>query len=152
MRVRQTRQRGWVAAFSLVFAVVVAAGCGRVDLEDLTPEAFKTQQAAQEATRIAGGPVATPVLTGTQGTGGIGGFEGADLVAGQVQYNTWCAACHDSARAPALKGRVFAFEDIENTMRTGQGFAQQHPSYTVFELTNQQLVNILAYVAGEPAP
>jgi hypothetical protein len=159
-RSRQSRQRGWVMVFAAVLVLAVATGCGRVDLEDLTPEAFKTQQAAQQATQAAGGGGATgsPSAGGTPGTngspssGGSGGFEGADIAGGRSQYRTWCSNCHDTGRATAIKGKVYEFAAIENTMRTGTGLSAPHPKYSTFQLSDQQIVNILAFVASEPAP
>lgn len=144
-------RRGLGTALAAGMLLAAGVGCGRVDLNDLTPEAVRTQEAAAEQTRAAGGSVPTPTLSGTQGTGGSGGFEGADLAAGRAQYGTWCQGCHDSGRAPSLMGKVYDFAAIEQPMRTGTGFAQPHPKYTVFELTNQQIVNILAFVSGQPA-
>jgi mono/diheme cytochrome c family protein len=142
-------------AFAAVLVLVVAAGCGRVNLEDLTPEAFKTQQAGIQATQTAGGgsggATGSPGAGGTPGSG-TGGFEGADIAAGKSQYGTWCSNCHDTGRAAPLKGRVFEFAAIEGVMRTGTGLSAPHPKYTTFELSDQQIINILAFVASEPAP
>jgi mono/diheme cytochrome c family protein len=143
--------RFWTRVMAVtIIAVLALAGCGRVNLEDLTPEAFRTEEAARQATAAAM-PTNTPGPAGTPGSGsgsGSGGGQPADLAAGEVQYNTWCAGCHDSGRAPVLKGRQFDFAEIEQVMRTGQGFAQPHPSYSQMEITNRQFNNILAYIAS----
>lgn len=131
---------------ALIVGLALLAGCGRVDLEDLTPEAFKTQQAS--ITPTATNP---PRNTAAAGETQVADFSDADLQAGMVQYNTWCSACHDSGRATALKGTTIDFTAIEQTMRTGTGFSAPHPKYSLTEITNGQFNNILAYIASQPA-
>ena len=64
----------WLLAMTCTIAVVLLAGCGRVDLEDLTPEAVKTQQAIDAANQPTAtveptaDPNASPVAAGTRST------------------------------------------------------------------------------------
>jgi len=131
-------------------AVLVLAACGRVDLEDLTPEAIRTQEAMQ--------PTAQPGGSGGGDDSGTpGSDEGAtegDLVAGRTQYATWCAGCHDNGRlnAPVIKGMTFDLEAVLGSMRAGG--ADPHPvTYSPStELTDNQFTDIIAFIASEPAP
>lgn len=131
-----------------LFAVLALAACGRVNLEDLTPEAIRTQEAMEPTARTGGGDDPS----GTPGSGG--GQPEGDLVAGRTQYTTWCAGCHDNGRldAPVIKGMTFETEAVIASMRAGG--ADAHPvSYSPStELTDNQFTDILAYLSSEPAP
>jgi mono/diheme cytochrome c family protein len=145
------RNRRWAVGVAAVAAVLVFAACGRVNLEDLTPEAVRTQE-AMNPTAAPGGGGSGSDTDGTPGSGS-GPTEG-DLVAGKTQYNTWCTACHDGGRAAPIKGKTFDLATVLPTMREGQGGATQHPiTYSpATELTDNQFGDILAYLASETAP
>lgn len=142
------RNRRWTLAGLAIIAVLALAGCGRVDLEDLTPEAVRTQQALNPPTPTRSGSSGTPAAGETPGAGG--GASDADLAAGMAQYNTWCSGCHDGGRAKPIKGQTFEFSAIEDMLRNGTG---GHPKYSpTTELTDNQFNDILAYIASQPAP
>jgi mono/diheme cytochrome c family protein len=140
------RTRRWAVGLAAIAAVLVLAACGRVNLEDLTPEAIRTQEAMI--------PTEGPD-TGDDGTPGSGGgpTEG-DLVAGGVQYNTWCSNCHDTGRleAPPLKGQTFDVDTVLASMRAGSADPHQVTYSPATELTDNQFTDILAYIASQPAP
>jgi mono/diheme cytochrome c family protein len=143
---RTQRTRRWAAVLAALAAVLVLAACGRVNLEDLTPEAVRTQEAMN--------PTAAPD-DGDDGDGtpGTGGATEGDLVAGQVQYNTWCSNCHDTGRleAPPLKGQTFDVDAVLASMRAGAADPHQVTYSPSTELTDNQFTDILAYLSSQPA-
>jgi mono/diheme cytochrome c family protein len=137
-------QRAWLSLFAAVCGVLVLIGCGRVNLEDLTPSSYKTQTSATETVR-AGLPTPTP--NASPGAGGGGGAVG-DAAAGGQLYNFWCTGCHDSGRngAPPIKGKTYDLPGVTPLLRGTSG--QQHPSYKPFELTDKNVQDILAFLAA----
>jgi mono/diheme cytochrome c family protein len=138
-------QRAWVCLFAITFGAIVVAGCGRVDLEDLTPEAFKTQAAATATARA---NLPTSPAGGSPGAGGGGGETSGDLAAGSSLYNFWCTGCHDTGRqnAPPINGKQFQLDAVLPLLRGTSG--KQHPAYKDFELTDKDFQNILAFLAN----
>lgn len=148
MNVRHVAPRGPVRLSLLMLAcllTLLVTACGRVNLEDLTPEAVRTQQAMVTPTSVP----PTPAPGETPGTGGSSAP--VDLLAGGSLYNNYCSGCHDNGRAGAqpLKGR----EGLDptaaaNTVRNGVTAAGgAHNAYTTTELTDQQILDILAFIA-----
>lgn len=138
-------QRRWAAIFAGLISAIVIVGCGRVDLEDLTPEAVRTQQASI--------PTPTPRPTPGGGTPGAtqpaGGGEG-DRAAGRLQYNTWCTGCHESGRldAPIILGNAYDVAEWIPALRTPGDKAKHPTSYTVMELDDNGYEDIFAYIAA----
>lgn len=129
-------QRRWVQFVAITAALLLIAACGRVDLEDLTPEAVKTQQA--EAQITASAEAAEQDALGAEFTG--------DPARGEVQYGTWCTGCHEGTLADPILGEAFPFSEYEEFFRTGGDI--DHPSYDpILDLSDDDLVNILTYVA-----
>jgi len=115
--------------------LLVLAGCGRVNLEDLTPEAVKTQQAEAAITQTAAAEAAAEA--GTE-------FDG-NPARGDVLYGTWCINCHDGGRADPIRGNAYPFSEWEDFFRTGGDI--DHPSYDPFvDLSDQNLIDILTYI------
>lgn len=131
--------------FFAVITMVAVAGCGRVNLEDLTPAAVRTEIAAT-ASAIAAAPTEAPIEAPSAV---VEAFENADAAGGGVLYNPWCSGCHDGGRAQPIKGKVFAPAEWIPRFRGTAGVADPHkPTYTEFELNDQQLTDILAFIAG----
>lgn len=141
---QSTRWR-WMLIFSAALTMVVAAGCGRVNLEDLTPAAVRTETAAT-ATAIANAPTETPIDAPSEV---IDAFANADLAGGASLYNTWCSGCHDGGRAQPIKGNAFDPSEWIPKLRANSGAADAHkPTYTEMELNDKQMTDILAYLAS----
>ena len=141
----QASPRRWMLVFFAVLTTVTVAGCGRVDLEDLTPEAERTA-ISQTATAVANAPTETPIQASSEV---IEAFANADTAGGGVLYNPWCSGCHDGGRAQPIKGKVFDPGEWIPKLRSNSGAAGPHtPTYTEFELNDQQLTDILAFVAS----
>jgi cytochrome c5 len=112
---------------------LVLAGCGRVNLEDLTPEAVKTQQAEAAITQTAQAEAAAEA--GSE-------FDG-NPQRGNVLYGTWCINCHDGGRAEPILGNAYPISEWEDFFRN----SEDHPTYDpVLDLSNQNLVDILTYI------
>jgi cytochrome c5 len=130
MRIRTMQ----VVLLSSALALLVA-GCGRVNLEDLTPEAVRTQQAEAAITETAQAAAAEEAGEG---------FDG-DPDRGNVLYGTWCINCHEGGQAEPIKGNAYPFEEWEEFFRTGGDIG--HPAYDpVLDLSDQNLIDILTYV------
>lgn len=115
--------------------LLVLSACGRVNLEDLTPEAVKTEQAIAIITQTA---VAEELAEAG------GGFDG-NAQRGSVLYGTWCIGCHDGGRATPIRGNAFPFDEWEEFFRTGG--EDNHPAYDpIIDLTDDNLIDILTYI------
>ena len=137
--------RRWLWVCVVLGALLAFAGCGRVNLQDLTPEAVRTANASKPSPGVGG--VGTPGAGGN-GTPGAGAVPG-NVAGGRVLYGTWCAGCHDSGRqgAPAIKGKAYQLAPLLPMLRGEPGNTVQHPSYKVTELSDKQLQDVLAFVA-----
>lgn len=140
----------WLLATMCTIAVVLLAGCGRVDLEDLTPEAVKTQQAIDAANQ----PTATVEPTAdpnqTEVPDGDNPLAGGDVAGGASIYNATCSGCHEGGRAASLLGKVFDPAVELPKLRTGEGFAAPHPKYTATDirpLSDEDFIDVFAYLA-----
>lgn len=141
----QSSPRRWMLAFFAILAMVAVAGCGRVNLEDLTPAAARTEIAAT-ATAIANAPTETPIQAPSAV---VEAFANADIAGGGVLYNPWCSGCHDGGRAQPIKGQVFDPAEWIPKLRANSGAAEPHaPTYSEFELNDKQLTDILAFIAS----
>lgn len=139
--------RRWTVILTLASALVLfIAGCGRVDLEDLTPEAAKTQEAVAAVTQTAIAESA-------------GEFFG-DPDRGRTTWDTWCIGCHaetGNGAGPDIRGNVYLWPDWETFFREGatadgaltHEANGQRISYEPTELTDQNFFNLLAYVAQQ---
>lgn len=115
--------------------LLVLTGCGRVNLEDLTPEAVKTQQAEAAVTQTAQAEIAEEA--GSE-------FDG-EPDRGDILYGTWCINCHEGGQAEPIKGNAYPFSEWEEFFRTGGD--DGHPSYDpVVDLSDQNLVDILTFL------
>lgn len=115
---------------------LIVAGCGRVDLEDLTPEAVKTQQAVAAVTATAEAEEREEA----------GAAFGGNASRGKVHYDIWCTGCHDGGRAEPILGNAYPFEEWEDFFRTGNG--TEHPTYDpIMDLSDEDLINIVTYIA-----
>ncbi len=129
-------QRRWVQFIAITAALLLLAACGRVDLEDLTPEAVKTQQAEAVITATAE----------AEAQEALGGEFTGDPRRGEVQYDVWCTGCHDGTLAQPIRGNAYPFSEYEDLFRTGGDI--DHPSYNpVTDLNDQNLIDILTYIA-----
>ena len=139
-------QRRWAAMFAAVIIAIVIVGCGRVNLEDLTPEAVRTEIASRP-TQARSTPVGGATPGATQGAGAGQG----DREAGTALYNTWCTGCHETGRldAPVIKGNTYVAAEWVPVLRT-PGDKAKHPSnYTPVELNDNAYKNIFAYIAAQ---
>lgn len=150
---RTPGQRGWLVIFIGTLMLVIAAGCGRVDLEELTPEAVRTEVAAAGATRAA---EATAAKAASGSPGADGSTDGAaltgDITAGSLIYNAECAGCHERDRAASLIGQTFDPATIIPRLRSGEGFSAPHPVYRptdIRPLSDNDFQDIFAYLASE---
>jgi cytochrome c5 len=131
--------------FVAALAAIVVAGCGRVNLEDLTPAVARTEIAGT-ASAIANAPTPTQIDAPSSV---IDAFANADIAGGSALYNTWCSGCHDGGRAQPVKGKVLDPAEWIPKLRANSGAADPHkPTYTEMELNDQQMTNILAYIAS----
>lgn len=122
------------ACLLLVVLLLVLAGCGRVNLEDLTPEAVKTEQAIAAITQTAQAEAAEEA----------GGEFTGNVQRGDVLYGTWCINCHDSGRATPLRGEAYPWSEWESFFRPG---GEHVPSYDpVVQLSDENLIDILTYI------
>jgi mono/diheme cytochrome c family protein len=142
------RRLPMILAAAAIF--LLASACGRVNLEDLTPEAIRTE--------IAGRPTATPVPTRAaagEGTAAPTSRTGSgNLAAGSSLYNAHCSGCHGTGgqpgrRAATLNGTELTFDDSP-WLRTGVGGEPaNHPTYTISQLTNNNLEDIFFYLQSQ---
>jgi mono/diheme cytochrome c family protein len=153
MGARKLNLPRWPLVLTWMAAMILLAGCGRVDLEDLTPEAVKTQQAIDAANQPtptdAPDPNATADPNQTSTTGG-GGAPTGDIAAGSNLYNTSCSGCHEGGRAASLKGNVYDPAVYIPMLRSGEGFTAPHPKYeltAIRPLSDEDLTDIFAYLA-----
>lgn len=141
----KSTMRRWMLVFTAVLTMIVVAGCGRVNLEDLTPEAARTEIAAT-TTALASAPTETPIDAPSDV---VEAFANADVAGGGVLYNPWCSGCHDGGRAQPIKGQVFDPSEWIPKLRSESGAADPHtPTYTIMELNDKQMTDILAYIAS----
>ncbi len=146
----------WLLTLTCTIAVLLLTGCGRVDLEDLTPEAVRTQEALDAANQPTPtdepDPNATADPNQTTTTGGDNPLAGGDIAGGDSLYNAQCSGCHESDRAPSLKGMVFDPAVEIPKLRTGEGFDAPHPDYpltAITPLSDQDFIDIFAYLADQ---
>ncbi len=141
-------QRRWGIILTLTgVLVLVVAACGRVDLQDLTPEAVKTEQ-AQEA------------VTQTAIAESAGEFLG-DPARGRTTWDTWCIGCHaqtGNGIGPDIRGNLYLWPDWEVFFREGtkaDGSITHEANdrvimYATTDLTDENFFNVFAYVAQPP--
>jgi mono/diheme cytochrome c family protein len=138
-------QRRWFAILAFTGAAVLAiAACGRVDLEDLTPEAVKTQQAEEAVTQTALAE-------------GAGEFLG-DPARGRTTWDTWCVGCHaegGNGVGPDILGTLYLWPEWEAFFREGTKAdgsltheTDRGPiTYLPTDLTDENFFNVLAFIA-----
>lgn len=141
-------QRRWFGILALTSAlVIVIAACGRVNLEDLTPEAVKTEQAQA-------------VLTQTAVADAAGEFLG-DATRGKITWDTRCIGCHaetGNGVAPDIRGSVYLWPEWEAFFREGtkaDGSLTHETErgviiYESFDLPDESFFNVFAYIAQDP--
>lgn len=133
--------RRWIVILGMAStAVIIIAGCGRVDLQDLTPEAVQTEQEIDRITQTA------IVEAGEEMAG--------DPQRGATTFGTWCVGCHvegGGGQGPDLIGEVYILEDFGDAFRTeGEPMPSGNPHpivYETFDLNDEAFRNIFAYVA-----
>ena len=137
-------QRRWIGILGVTSALVLIAACGRVNLEDLTPEAVKTEQAQA-------------FMTQTAQVEQLGDIQG-DPSRGRITYDTWCLNCHDPLAGgigPQITGEFYIWDEWTEFYRTGEkadGSATHEASgrvisYPENQLTDDDFLNLLAYLA-----
>jgi len=128
------RRAQWICVLSVLLLLLSA--CGRVDLEDLTPEAVKTEQAIAAVTATA--------VAEQQAEAGADFTGNADR--GKVRYDVWCTGCHDGGMAEPILGNAYPLEEWLPFFREGNG--TDHPTYNpVTDLTDENLNDIVTYIA-----
>lgn len=132
-------QRQWGIGLAAVGLLVIIAACGRVNLEDLTPEAVKTEQAQTVLTQAA--------ISTAQGSAGLDG----DPARGNTNFTVWCQGCHPpggSDRGPNILGNAYPIAEFSEMFRTGVApGGGEHVTYETFRLSDQSIVDILTYVS-----
>lgn len=133
-------QRQWGIVLAAVGLLVIIAACGRVNLEDLTPEAVKTEQAQTVLTQEA--------ISTAQMSSGLDG----NPTLGQTNFTVWCFGCHapgGTERGPDILGNAYPIEEYLPMFRTGAvPSGGEHPAtYETFRLSDQSIVDILTYVS-----
>lgn len=129
-------QRRWFMVLTLAGMLVVVAACGRVDLEDLTPEAVKTEQ-AEAAIAATQTSEAQPDIPG-------------DPDRGLTIFQSFCFGCHieQNVPSPELLGNVYLLDDYMAMFREGTGpNGESHITYASFELSDENLQDVLAFIA-----
>ncbi len=138
-------QRWWLGVLVLTSAsVLVIAACGRVELQDLTPEAVQTRQAQEQVTQTALAE-------------GAGQFLG-DPARGQTIFETWCVGCHvegGNGIGPDILGTLYIWPEWEAMFRTGtkeDGTITHEANdrvitYATTDLTDENFFNLFAYIA-----
>jgi cytochrome c5 len=137
-------QRRWIGILGVTSALVLIAACGRVNLEDLTPEAVKTQQAEALITQTAQAEEFGDIL--------------GDASRGRIVYDTWCLNCHSELAGgvgPEIIGNLYPWTEWEEFFRTGEkadGSATHEANgrvitYPENQLTDDDFLNLLAYLA-----
>jgi mono/diheme cytochrome c family protein len=150
----------------LVAVALAAAACGRASQSDIdaalhiTPTATLSagaimtgtaEAAIKEATRQA----AIAALASPGGENGNVSLAAAgDVTAGQSQFMNRCQACHRPAgngRGPALTGAKAAHitltdEQLRDLIRTGKGHANPPGAYTEIDISDRNVINIIAYI------
>jgi mono/diheme cytochrome c family protein len=142
----QPVERRWLLVSAAIIAMIVAVGCGRVDLETLTPEAVRTEVAATATARAS---IPTPDPNSASPGAEI---PKGDVAAGDAIYNSECAGCHEGTRAKSLKGQVIDAAKYVPMLRSGEGFGAPHPVYALTDirpLNDNDFNNIFAYLAAQ---
>jgi mono/diheme cytochrome c family protein len=141
-------ERRWFVILVLTsLTVLVAAACGRVDLEDLTPEAVKTEEAADAVTQTALAESAGEFL--------------GDPARGRTTWDTWCVGCHaqtGSGLGPDIRGTLYLWPEWEAFMREGvkaDGSLTHEANgrtitYLPTDLTDENFFNVFAFIAQPP--
>src|SRR5690606_20897680 len=133
-----------------VAIVLVVSACGRVNLEDLTPEAIRTQIASQPS------PTAAPTRAAQQGStpDPTARVTSGNLAAGYDLYNAQCSGCHGSngqpgRRAESLHGKGLTFADAP-WLLSGEGGPEGHPTYANIQvpLSENNLEDIFFYLSN----
>lgn len=125
--------------------LLLIASCGRVNLEDLTPAAVRTEEALR--------PTATPSPTAdpsapTPDPGQAPRGEAA-RAAGSSLYNAQCSGCHEGRRAATLRGKSFVFEDEEPWLRGAEPGPENHPTYRIDQVSDNNFRDIFYYLQTE---
>lgn len=142
-------QRRLPIVLAAVAMFMLVSACGRVNLEDLTPEAIRTEIASRPTATVA--PTREPAGAGTAEVT-VPAVTG-NLAAGSSLYNAHCSGCHGTGgqpgrRAPSLDGQQFSLED-QPWLRTGDGAPDGHPTYTPAQLSDNNLNDIFFYLASQ---
>jgi len=142
-------QRRLPTVLAVVAIFMLVSACGRVNLEDLTPEAIRTELAGRPTATVA--PTREPAGEGTaEVTAGAGT---GNLAAGASLYNAHCSGCHGTGgqpgrRATSLNGTALTFADSQ-WLRTGDGAPEGHGTYTAAQLSDNNLNDIFFYLQSQ---
>lgn len=139
-------QLRWGAVFAALVVAILIVGCGRVNLEDLTPEAVRTELASRPT------PTPRPTVNTTPGATQPSGGGAGDLDAGRALYTNWCTGCHDTGRldAPVIRGNTYDVAEWIPILRD-PGDKTKHPTtYRATELDDNNWEDVFAYIASAP--
>jgi mono/diheme cytochrome c family protein len=147
-------------ALLLVMTIGIAAiavACGRASESDINSALGITPSPTQSAEEIATATAQAAEVAATRTAGVASGSPGAvaqgDIVQGQQQFGIWCQQCHrpdGSGRGPVLAGpdspaAGMTDEEITDLIRNGTNH-DPPGNYETFELSDRQIVNIVAYI------
>jgi mono/diheme cytochrome c family protein len=162
------RTRGSLLVATIAIAVFLVA-CGRASESDInaalgiTPTATlsvaeiasSTSEAMVDATNqaIAFAEISSP------GSGGspVSLAAAGDVVQGRTQFTIRCQQCHQPAgtgKGPALTGPnnpavAMTDEQIQSLIRTGANHSTPPGAYTTIDISDRQLINIIAYIRSQ---
>ena len=148
--------------FTLLVAVVtvalVAAACGRATEDQInqalgiTPTATLTTEEIASSIAAASATAAARLLAASSpGAGAVG-----DVARGERQFDTWCAGCHGpggvgpdilSAGSP---GAAVTADSLLPLIRAGDGHSTPPGPYKTTEISDNQVIDIAAYLDSEP--
>ena len=146
---------------------VAAVACGRASKSDIDSALHITptptfsagviltstaEAVAREATRQAA--IAALSSPGSGDNASVSLAAAGDVAAGQTQFLNRCQACHRPAgngRGPALTGAsakpiTLSDEQLRDLIRTGAGHANPPGAYTTIDISDRNLINIIAYL------
>ena len=153
---RAVRQR-FTLLVTVVAIALVAAACGRATEDQInqalgiTPTPTLSAEQIASATEAASATAAARLLAASSPDAVALG----DVTQGSRQFNTWCSGCHGPGGAgpdilsPGSPGASVTADSLLPLIREGVGHAAPPGPYRVTELSDDQILDIAAYLSSE---